>query len=62
MVRQWQQIDPHVEPKHFEVRGNQVFVDVHQVVRDMKGVTLIDQTVTHIFTLDGSLIAKFEIA
>lgn len=61
-TRQWQLVDPHVEPKHFNVRGNQAFVDVHQIVRDMKGVTQSDQMVKHEFTLDGRLIMKFEIA
>jgi ketosteroid isomerase-like protein len=61
-TRQWQMIDPHVEPARFEVQGERVMVDVHQLVRDMRGAVLLDEMVKHVFTLDGGMVSKFEIA
>src|SRR6266436_1177416 len=60
-INQWRLIDPRVEPKHFDVEGNRVIVDVHQIVRDLNGFVKNDRIVKHIFTLDGGLISKFEI-
>ena len=61
-TRQWQQIDPRVEPRHFESQGNRLVVDVHQLVRDMNGGVLADQMAKHVFTIDRGVISKFEIA
>src|SRR5256714_9072787 len=49
---QWGEIDPHVEPGAFHPEGaEQVFVDVHQVVRDLAGTVLADEHVGHRVTL-----------
>jgi hypothetical protein len=62
-TRQWALVDPHVEPIAFS-RGDegQVVVEVHQVVRDLTGNILADQTVSHLFRIDGRLIRRFDIA
>jgi len=60
-TRQWQQIDPRVEPRHFESQGNRLVVDVHQIVRDMNGGVLVDQMTKHVFTIDAGVISKCEI-
>ena len=61
-TRQWAMVDPHVEPVGFS-KGPQgeVVVEVHQVVRDLKGALLQDQMVGHIFTIEGGLIRRFDI-
>lgn len=60
-VRQWKVIDPRVDPQGFEDDGGKVIVDVHQVVRDLKGKTISDRIVRHSFVLEGSLVKVFEI-
>jgi ketosteroid isomerase-like protein len=61
-TRQWAMVNPHVEPIGF-AKGPQseVIVEVHQVVRDLKGVLLMDQIVGHIFTIENGLIRRFDI-
>jgi hypothetical protein len=60
--RQWTMIDPHVEPRGFSVaeRGR-VIVDVHQVVRDLRGAVVTDQMVQHVYEIDDGLIRRMEI-
>ena len=60
-VRQWQVIDPRVDPQGFEGAGGKVIVDVHQVVRDLRGKTISDRIVSHSFVLEDSLVKIFEI-
>ena len=60
-VRQWQVIDPRVDPQGFEDAGGKVIVDVHQVVRDLKGKTISDRIVRHSFVLKGGLVKVFKI-
>lgn len=61
-TRQWQMIDPHVEPRRLttEATGH-VVVDVHQVVRDRSGKVLSDQMVQHVYAIAGGLITRMEI-
>jgi hypothetical protein len=60
--RQWGILDPHVEPVHIEddATGNTV-VDVHQVVRDLSGNILVDQTVQHVYSFREGLIERMDI-
>lgn len=60
--RQWTMIDPHVEPRGFSAgeRGR-VVVDVHQVVRDLRGAVVTDQMVQHVYEIDNGLIRRMEI-
>ena len=61
-TRQWEQIDPHVDPLSFETRDDgRVAVDVHAVVRDLEGAILSDGRVTHVYTLRDGLVARMDI-
>jgi ketosteroid isomerase-like protein len=61
-TRQLALIDPHVEPRRFsrDDRGR-IVVEVHQVVRDLAGAVLKDQTVRHVYAIEGGLIRHMEI-
>jgi hypothetical protein len=59
---QWSVIDPHVEPlKIAKAADGSLVVDVHQVVRNLEGQTLIDETVKLAFRLDGGRVQRFDI-
>ena len=61
-TRQWTLIDPHVEPLHFQKDPEGwIVLDVHQVVRDLNGVTLVDQMVQHAYDIEAGLIRRMEI-
>jgi hypothetical protein len=59
---QWTKIDPHVDPLRFTVddQGRTV-VEVHQVVRDLAGKVVSDQTVEHIYVIENELIRSMQI-
>ena len=61
-TRQWAMIDPRVEPVAF-AQGPQAeeIVEVHQVVRDLKGNLLGDKMVGHIFRVENGRIRRFDI-
>lgn len=60
--RQWDKIDPHVEPVGMEddEAGNTV-VNVHQVIRDLSGKILKDQIVQHVYSFRDDLIERMDI-
>jgi hypothetical protein len=61
-AHQWSVVDPHVEPlKIAKAADGSLVVDVHQVVKDLEGRTLIDETVIHAFRLDGGRVQRFDI-
>jgi ketosteroid isomerase-like protein len=61
-TRQWAMVDPHVEPVAFaEEPKGEVIVEVHQVVRDLKGNLLVDKMVGHIFRIENGLVRQFDI-
>ena len=61
-TRQWELIDPHVEPVQFRrEKEGRIHVTVHQVVHDMAGNLLIDQVIHHIYTIRDGLIKSMEI-
>ena len=61
-TRQWAMVDPHVEPVAFaEGPKAEVIVEVHQVVRDLKGKLLVDKMVGHIFWFENGLVRRFDI-
>ena len=61
-THQWSVIDPHVEPlKIANAADGSLVVDVHQVVKNLEGQTLIDETVKHAFRLDGGRVQRFDI-
>ncbi|HEY1810002.1 MAG TPA: ketosteroid isomerase, partial [Acidobacteriaceae bacterium] len=60
--RQWEILDPRVDPVGFaEDEAGRTVVDVHQVVRDRAGNLLADRTVQHIYSIRNGLIASMEI-
>ena len=62
-LRQWAEIDPHVNPVSItRLDDGRVDVAVHQVVRDLAGNLLSDGHVHHIYRLDDNgLIARMDI-
>jgi hypothetical protein len=61
-TRQWQMIDPHVEPVGFSYDdAGRMVVDVHQVVRDLGAKVISDRMVQHVYTIDGGLVRRMEI-
>ena len=61
-TRQWSLIDPHVEPVKFDrEKDGRIKVTVHQVVHDLDGNLLVDQTIHHIYQMEGDLIKSMEI-
>ncbi|MEM6432405.1 MAG: nuclear transport factor 2 family protein [Cyanobacteria bacterium P01_D01_bin.115] len=61
-TEQWSEIDGHVEPVAFNPEaGGQILVEVHQVVRDLAGVVLADEHVSHRFTFKDGLIQAMEV-
>ena len=61
-TRQWAMFDPHVEPVSVALgAGGEIVVEVHQVVRDLSGNLLLDQSVGHIFHIEGGRIRRFDI-
>ena len=56
-TRQWAMVDPHVEPVAFaEGSKADVIVEVHQVVRDLRGNLLADKMVGHIFPVESQAV------
>ena len=61
-AEQWAVIDPHVEPVDFTLdETGRMVVNVHQVVRDRNGNTLVDQMVQHVYWIEDGLIRQMEI-
>jgi ketosteroid isomerase-like protein len=61
-TRQWGMVDPHVEPKTFDLDDSgRVAVGVHQVVRDLSGKVLLDRTVVHAYQIEDGLIQSMDI-
>jgi hypothetical protein len=61
-TEQWSEIDPRVEPVGFypEEDGS-IWVDVHQVVRDLAGAVLADDRVGHRFIFEQGLVKAMEV-
>lgn len=61
-TRQWRMIDPHVEPQAFAPEPDGVVVvTVYQVVHDLAGTLLLDQTVWHVYQIENGLVKSMEI-
>ena len=61
-TRQWQLIDPHVEPKGFQAdESGRMVVTVHQVVHDLDGNLMVDQMIQHVYTIQDDLIRRMDI-
>ena len=62
-TRQWQVLDPTVEPIAFaEDHAGRIVVTVHQIVRDRAGALIVDQHVEHVYSLRDGLVCRMEIA
>jgi hypothetical protein len=60
--RQWEAIDPSVEPTGFELRPDgRVAVSVHQVVRDLDGELVAENDVRHVYTFRDGLIVRMDV-
>jgi SnoaL-like domain len=61
-TRQWALVNPRVDPVSFSAVANGTTkVEVHQVVRDLKGAILLDKMVGHVFRIEQGLITRFDI-
>jgi ketosteroid isomerase-like protein len=60
--RQFEVLDPNVEPKNFtkEAHGR-IAIDVHQVVHDKSGKLVVDQMIQHEYEIRDGLIQSMEI-
>ena len=61
-TKQWAAIAPQVDPLRLAQRDDgATVVEVHQVVRDLEGKLLLDETVRHVFHFDNGLVTRFDI-
>ena len=61
-TRQWQVLDPTVDPVRIELDSDgRVVVDVHQVVRDLSGTILLDRMVKHVYSMQDGLVMTMTI-
>jgi hypothetical protein len=61
-TRQWEQVDPHVEPLEIATRPDgSIAVEVHQVVRSRAGERLSDARVRHVYTFRDGLVTRMDI-
>ena len=60
--RQWKEIDPNVTPVGFRERDNGTLeVEVHQLVKDLKGNILFDGKVIHVYVINNGLLQQMDI-
>lgn len=58
-LRQWQEIDPKVNPISFDVRPNgDIAVGVHQEVKDLNGRILSESQLFHVYTFENGKVRK----
>ena len=61
-TRQWKVFDPRVTAQSITRESDGRYaVEVHQLVKDMAGVVLVDRTINHVYRLEDGLIASMEI-
>jgi ketosteroid isomerase-like protein len=61
-TRQWEMINPHVDPVTFREEGDgRISVGVHQVIRELSGKVLMDRMVDHVYSFKDGLITGMEI-
>ena len=61
-TRQWAEFNPHMEPIEVANReAGRTDVKVHQLVKNLKGDILSDQTLLHVFTIANGLIERMDI-
>jgi len=61
-TRQWAEFNPQVEPMEVTDNGpGRTDVKVHQLVKNLSGDILSDQTLLHVFTIANGLIERMDI-
>ena len=61
-TRQWQELNPNVDPVGFTEKPNgSLVVDVRQQVKDLQGNSVFDGTVKHVYTFEDGLIKTMDI-
>jgi len=61
-TQQWTAIDPRVSPLRITEREDgSTAVEVHQVVTDLEGKLLLDETVRHVFHIEEGYVTRFDI-
>ncbi len=61
-TRQWNVLNPQVEPVRIEEDADgHMVVEVQQLVRDLDGLVVIDQMVLHVYSIRDGLIERMEI-
>jgi ketosteroid isomerase-like protein len=61
-THQWAMIDARVSPTGFSAgMDGTISVDVHQIVRDLRGNVISDKMVCHAFRIKDGLIIRFDI-
>ena len=61
-TRQWQELDPHVEPTSIRERPDgRLEVSVQQVVHDKQGTLVFEGPVKHVYTLQDGLLRQMDI-
>lgn len=60
--KQFKMIQPQLQVLNFETdEANRSVVNVHQIIRDLEGNSLLEKTVQQIFTIEKGLISTFEL-
>jgi len=60
-LRQWQEVNPHVEPTGIEAGADgRLEVAVQQLVKDLQGQVLFDSPVKHRYTINDGLITQMD--
>ncbi len=60
--RQFEAINPHVEPEGFMTEEDgRIAIEIHQVVKDKAGNLLADQIIHHVYEIRDGLILSMEI-
>ena len=60
--RQWQELDPHVEPTNINERNDgRLEITVQQVVKDKQGEIIFEGPVKHLYTLQDGLLQQMDI-
>ena len=61
-THQWSVIDPHVDPLHVsQAADGSTVVEVHQIVHDLEGNLLLEETVGHVFHVASGRVKRFDI-
>lgn len=61
-LRQWSEIDPHVEPVSItELSDGTIAVEVHQVIRSLDGDVLNDRRVVHTYEVSDGLLSRMTV-